>query len=64
MKKLILLAIFLLLSSIFIYNAIIGEYFAGNTTVYKEILVPPYTSQSEYICQSGGPIGVNMCNYA
>lgn len=61
MNKLIIIAIIVFLGSLFIYNAVVGEYYAGNTTVYA---VQPFQPYDEYICQSGGPIGVNMCNYA
>lgn len=64
MKLLILLSVFLLLASLFIYNAVIGEHFAGNTTVYMDPLTPPIIDNTEYVCQSGGQIGANMCNYA
>ena len=58
---LLVISILLLILSICIVSTATEEHYAGNVTIYRE---PTFYPNTDYVCQSGGPIGVNMCNYA
>jgi len=55
---LILTGLLFIVSMYVVYSS---EYYIGNTTIYQ---LPAINETTDYVCQSGGPIGVNMCNYA